>query len=66
MKTENQQNELEYKSLLDEAIKRIDKYNKNLFKAYAFSWENATEQCKIKLPDKMTLKQMFSTSQLTF
>ena len=33
----NEQFELEYKALLDDAIKRIDKYNQNMFKAYAFS-----------------------------
>ena len=28
---ENKQFELEYKAMLDEAIKRVDKYNQNMF-----------------------------------
>ena len=31
---ENRQYDLEYKALLDEAIKRTDKYSQNLYKAY--------------------------------
>ena len=36
---ENAQNQIEYKTLLDEAVKRKNKYNENMYKVYAFSWE---------------------------
>ena len=48
-KTENRQFELEYKALLDEAIKRKDKYNQNLYKAYAFLWEKCTRAMQNKI-----------------
>ena len=60
MKIENQQNELEYKALLDKAIKRTKKYSQNLCKAYAFYGKNGAGQCKIKLPDDTTLKEKIS------
>ena len=36
---ENKQFALKYKSQLEEAVKRVDKYNHNKFMAYAFLWE---------------------------
>ena len=33
---ENEQNRIEYKTLLDEAVKRKSKYQENIYKAYAF------------------------------
>ena len=34
----NKQFELEYKAMLDEVIKRVAKYDQNLFKTYTFLW----------------------------
>ena len=42
VKRENRQFELEYKAKLGEAIKRVDKYQQNLYKAYAFLWEKCS------------------------
>ena len=46
---ENRQYEIEYKSKLDEAIKREDKYQQNLYKAYAFLWEKCSRAMQNKL-----------------
>ena len=42
VKRENRQFELEYKAKLDEAIKQVDKYQQNLYKAYTFLWEKCS------------------------
>ena len=49
VKRQNRQFELEYKAKLDEAIKQVDKYQQNMYKAYAFLWEkcSCTMQNKI-------------------
>ena len=49
---ENKQFELEYKAILEEAIKRVDKYNQNKFKAYTFLWKNVDLLCKIILQEE--------------
>ena len=36
---ESKQFELEYKAILGKAIKRVDKYNQNLYEAYTFQRE---------------------------
>ena len=46
---ENRQYELEYKAKLDKAIKRLDKYQQNLYKAYAFLWEKCSRAMQNKL-----------------
>ena len=56
---ENRQYELQCKALLDEAIKSTDKYSQSLYKAYAYYGKNTAVQCKIKLPDDMTLRENF-------
>ena len=38
VKRQNRQFKLEYKAKLDEAIKEVDKYQQNMYKAYAFLW----------------------------
>ena len=35
---ENAQNQIKYKTLLDETVKRKNKYNENMYKAYEFLW----------------------------
>ena len=54
-RTENRQHELEYKALLDEAIKRKETYNQNLYKAYAFLWE----KCSRAMQNKITGRHDF-------
>ena len=49
VKRENRQFELEYKAKLDEAIKQVDKYQQNMYKAYAFCGRNSAAQCKTKI-----------------
>ena len=39
---ENAQNQIEYNTLLDEAVKRKNKYNENMYEAYAFIWEKCS------------------------
>ena len=59
---ENRQHELQYKALLDEAIKRTDKakiYTRHM----SFYGENAAAQCKIRLPNDTTSKEKFSIIQ---
>ena len=48
-KTENRQNKIEYKALLDEAIKRKDKNEQNLYKSYAFLWEKCSRGMQNKI-----------------
>ena len=43
---ENTQNQIEYKTLLDKAVKRKNKYHENIYKTYAFLWKNVVEPCK--------------------
>ena len=43
IRRENKYHELEYKTFLDTAIKLIDKYNQNVYKANAFLWENLSK-----------------------
>ena len=45
---ENRQYELEYKAKLDEAIRRVTKYQQNIYKAYAFLWKNAVGRCRTR------------------
>ena len=45
---ENRQYKLKYKAELDETIRRVDKYQQNIYKAYAFLLENAAERCRTK------------------
>ena len=52
---ENRQYKLQYQALLDEAIKRTDKYNQNLYKAYAFLWE----KCSRAMQNKITGRHNF-------
>ena len=44
---ENAQNQIEYKTLLDEAVKRKNKYNESI-KHMHFYGKNAVKQCKTK------------------
>ena len=46
---ENRQYKLEYKAKLDKAIKRVDKYQQNLYKAYAFLWEKCSRVMQNKI-----------------
>ena len=46
---ENKQYELEYKARLEQAMKRIDQYNQNLHKAYAFLWEKCSRAMQNKI-----------------
>ena len=46
---ENRQYEIQYKALLDEAIKRTEKYSQNLYKAYAFLWEKCSQAIQNKI-----------------
>ena len=48
VKRENRQFELEKKAKLDEAIKKVDKYQQNLNKAYAF----LCEKCSCAMQNK--------------
>ena len=53
--------ELEYRAMLDKAIKRVDKYNQNMFKAYAFLWKNVAVLYKIKLQkEAILIKKKFN------
>ena len=45
----NRQFELECKAKLDEAIKRVDKEDQNLYKAYAFLWEKCSRAMQNKI-----------------
>ena len=56
-KVENRQYEFEYKALLDEAIKRKEKYNQNLYKAYAFLWEKCTRAMQNKITGRNDFEQ---------
>ena len=56
-RTENRQHELEYKALLDEAIKRKEKYHQNLYKAYAFLWEKCTRAMQNKITGRNNFEQ---------
>ena len=44
--------EFEYKTELDEAIKRSREYKKNLCKAYAFLWEKWAKSMQNKLASR--------------
>ena len=48
---ENKQYDLEYKARLEQAMKRIDQYNQNLHKAYAFLWEKCSRAMQNKIAD---------------
>ena len=54
---ENRQFELEYKAKLDESIKRVDKYQQNIYKSYAFLWE----KCSRALQNKLLGRKDFDT-----
>ena len=54
---ENRQYELEYKTKLDKAIKRVDKYQQNLYKAYAFLWG----KCSRAMQNKLLGRKDFNT-----
>ena len=56
-KTENRQNEIEYKALLDEAIKRKDKYEQNLYKVYAVLWEKCSRRMQNKITGRNDFKE---------
>ena len=56
-KVENRQYKFEYKALLDEAIKRKEKYNQNLYKAYAFLWEKCTRAMQNKITGRNDFEQ---------
>ena len=55
---ENRQYELEYKAKLDKAIMRVDKYQQNLYKAYAFLWE----KCSSAMQNKIMGRKDFDTN----
>ena len=42
-KKEGRQYEIESKALLDDAIKQINIYKQNMFKAYLFLWEKCSK-----------------------
>ena len=44
----NRHFELEYKAKLYEAVKRVDKYHQNLYKAYFFYGKSVVAPCKTK------------------
>ena len=46
---ENAQNQIEYKTLLDKAVKRKNKYSENMYKAYAFLWEKCIQAMQNKI-----------------
>ena len=48
-KTEERQFELKYKAELDKAMRRMEKYEYNLFKAYAELWERCSKSMKSKI-----------------
>ena len=57
VKRENRQFELEYKAKLDEVIKLVDKYQQNMYKAYAFQWE----KCGRAMQNKIVGQSDFDT-----
>ena len=46
---ENKQHELEYKARFEQAMKRVEQYNQNLYKAYAFLWEKCSRAMQNKI-----------------
>ena len=54
---ENRQYELECKALLDEAIKRTDKYSPSLYKAYVFLWEKCSRAMQNKITSQHDFEQ---------
>ena len=57
MKLENQQNKLEYKALLDEAIKRTDKYIQHLYKACAYLWGKCSQVMQNQITGRNDFEQ---------
>ena len=62
----NKRFELEYKAMPDGAIKRIKKYNQNMFKTCAFLWENIAVLCKIKSQEEAILTRKYSMILLNY
>ena len=54
---ENKQYKLEYKVRLEQAMKRIDQYDQNLHKAYAFLWE----KCNRAMQNKIAGRKEYDT-----
>ena len=57
VKRENRQFKLEYKAKLDEAIKRADTYQQNMYMAYKFLWE----KCSCAMQNKIVGQSDFNT-----
>ena len=57
---ENKQYELEYKALLNDAIEQIDKYNQNMYKAYAFLWEKCSQAMQNKISARSDFVKRFT------
>ena len=56
---ENRQYKLQYKALLDEAIKRTDKHSQNLYKVYAFLWEKCSQAMQNKITRRHDFERKF-------
>ena len=54
---ENAQNQIKYKTLLDQAVERKNKYNENMHKAYEFLWEKCSRAMQNKIAGRRDFEE---------